>query len=133
MGHDHMKTKDLIRLLNELDPTGEGHACIGNKDILSAHWEGSYYDGCLQVLKREGDFYEPDIVGAEIRSKGRKLVIEPWSISDALWNEPDMPVAFDGDFARKNYAEQVEKWRTEVKESLERMRQARMANAQTTF
>jgi hypothetical protein len=29
-----MKTKDLVKILLETDPTGEAHICVGNVDVL---------------------------------------------------------------------------------------------------
>lgn len=52
-----MKTKDLIKLLMEEDPTGEIECCIDNQDIEEISWESAYYDGCLQIVKRDENEY----------------------------------------------------------------------------
>lgn len=47
-----MKTKKLIELLNQCDPSGELEVCLDNIDICSVGREPAYYDGALQVLIR---------------------------------------------------------------------------------
>jgi len=49
-----MKTKELIRQLLNLDPTGEADVCVGNADIHLAERLSAYYDGPLQILERGG-------------------------------------------------------------------------------
>ena len=48
-----MKVKDLIKQLQELDPTGEIEVCVGNSDIIDISLFPAYYDGYLQVLKKD--------------------------------------------------------------------------------
>lgn len=112
-----MKTKDLISALQAADPSGELEVCCGNTDIHFVNVEPAYYDGCLQVLTRDptktGRCY--DIIGAEYRSSGMKVVIHDLSVASAVWNSPDMPVNYDSDHSRRNYEHQVEKWRAEAR------------------
>lgn len=103
-----MKTRDLIAALQAADPSGEIEVAVGNTDIHFVTTEPAYYDGCLQVLKRSGHNDRYDIVGGEFRGDGRKVVITPLSIWDAVMEAPDMPVTFDGSGPRRNYAERVE-------------------------
>lgn len=107
-----MKTRDLIAALREEDPSGELEVAVGNIDIHFVEKEPAYYDGCLQVLKRDEaktDCY--NIVGAEIRGSGAKIVIHTLSIDWMLLEDADAPVTFDGEYAQKNYADAVKKWR----------------------
>lgn len=111
-----MKTKDLIAALQAADPSGELEVAVGNTDIHFVDKEPAYYDGCLQVLKRDPkkiDCY--NIVGGEFRSNGNKIVIHTLSIKTALWDNSDLPVTFDADYAREHYAPKVDGWRQEVK------------------
>lgn len=104
-----MKVKELIRRLQAADPTGEIEACVGNIDIHFVSLDPAYYDGRLQILKRDpahAGYY--DICGAEITNEGRKVQIHVLSVRDAIWDNPDLPVSGGG--------EQVEKWRQEVRE-----------------
>ena len=107
-----MKVKELIRQLQEADPTGEIEACVGNIDIHFVSREPAYYDGRLEVLTRDpartGRCY--DICGAEIRSDGDKVQIHILSIQQAIWENPDLPVVSDG-------SDRVAIWRQEARES----------------
>lgn len=100
-----MKTKDLIKLLQEADPSGENEVCVGNADIHFVGPEPAYYDGCLQVLKRDparAPYY--DVCGAKYVGDGTKIVIHTLSISSAIFNDEDLPVEFD------NMTEQQLEW-----------------------
>lgn len=90
-----MKVKELIRLLQEEDPTGETEVCVDNIDIFSVHTEPAYWDGKLQLLIRD-DSKKPyyDVVGAKYVTKGCKIVLHPMSVSDVLWDNPDAEVDY---------------------------------------
>lgn len=102
-----MKTKELIRQLQENDPTGEEECCVGNADIHFVESLPAYYDGCLQVLKRDeaNEYY--NIIGAKYTCRGRKVKIHTLSISDALFNDKDLPVEFDCSEASKERYEKL--------------------------
>ena len=90
-----MKTKDLIAELQEADPSGELEVCVENVDIFTVTTEPAYWDGRLQVLKRDPakkPYY--DVVGGKYTSKGSKVVISPMSITDLLWNDPDAEIDY---------------------------------------
>jgi hypothetical protein len=91
-----MKTKELIRQLQEADPSGEIECCVNNADIHFVNVEPAYWDGCLQVLKRDETNPYYNIIGAKYTSKGDKVVIRPLSISDAVFENQDLPVEFEG-------------------------------------
>jgi hypothetical protein len=109
-----MQVRELIRLLQEADPTGDEQVSVGNSDIHFVGVEPGYWDGCLQVLKRDDACEYYNIVGAEFRSNCKKIVINALSIRDALFNDPAMPVTYDGDYAREHYDELVAIWRKEA-------------------
>lgn len=108
-----MKTSELIRRLQEADPTGELEVTVGKTDIHFVNVMPCYYDGHVQVLKRdpalEGEFY--NIIGAEVRGEGSHLSIYTHSIQTMLADEPELPVTFDGPGAERYVREHVEKWR----------------------
>lgn len=90
-----MKTKDLIAELQEADPSGELEVCVENVDIFTVTTEPAYWDGRLQVLKRDPakkPYY--DVVGGKYTSKGSKVVISPMSITDLLWSDPDAEIDY---------------------------------------
>jgi hypothetical protein len=82
-----MKSKEVIRLLQELDPDGETEVCVGNIDIHYIEHLPAYYDGTLQVLQRDENEDGYNIIGAKYCRKGNKLCIVPLSISDAIIND----------------------------------------------
>jgi hypothetical protein len=109
-----MKSKELIRLIQEEDPTGEVEVCIGNADIFSVHTQAAYWDGKLQILKRDpakAPYY--DIVGARYTTKGSKMVITAMSIVDVLSDNPDAEIDYSelGDTTAAHYKEQDDKTR----------------------
>lgn len=80
-----MKTKELIRLLQQEDPSGEIECCVGNLDIHFISREPAYYDGALQVLTRdetETKYY--NIIGGKYLRTGEKIQFHTMSISDIL-------------------------------------------------
>jgi hypothetical protein len=92
-----MKTKDLIKELQEADPSGELECCVNNIDIFTVATEPAYYDGRLQLLIRDPakkPYY--DIVGGKYVSSGYKVVISPMSITDVLWDDPDAEIDYGG-------------------------------------
>ncbi len=109
-----MKTHELIAQLQEADPSGQEEVSVGNVDIHFVSREPAYWDGCVQVLKRAKQDDGYNIIGAEIRSEGEKIKINILSIKSALWNDPKMPVTFDGERTKKDYEEIVQSWRDEA-------------------
>ena len=110
-----MTTAELIKLLQEIDPEGNTHVSIGNKDILFVDTEPAYWDGCLQILikdKKLSPYY--DVIGAKYISEGSKVVIHPLSIKEAIWDDPDMPVEYD-EYSEKKHKNKIEDERKEAK------------------
>ncbi len=89
-----MKTKELIRLLSMEDPSGEEEVCVGNVDFHFVSKEPAYYDGSLQVLERDESNQYYNIVGAKYKRTGSKVQIYTLSITDAIYNNTDMPVDY---------------------------------------
>ena len=118
-----MKTNELIRQLQEADPSGEEQVSVGNVAIWDVSKEPSYYDGCQQVLKLDPEAKYYNVIGAEIRGYGDKIVINSLSIKGAMWNKIDIPVTYDGKYAEDHYKEHVEKWREEAKEVKSKIKQ----------
>lgn len=110
-----MKTSELIRRLQEADPSGEAECCVDNEDIHFLEVLPAYWDGRLQVFTRDpakaGWF---DIVGAKITSAGTKIKIRHLSIEDLLIDDPEMPVDTSDTgsaVSDAEYAARVELWR----------------------
>lgn len=113
-----MKSKDVIKMIQELDPTGEMDVCVGNTDIFDIVVEPAYYDGCYQRLIRDPEkapYY--DIVGGEYISEGYKMCIDGLTLKSAIWTNPDLPVKFlDGDMNMDDYKQSIEEERVKAKE-----------------
>jgi len=111
-----MKTKELIRQLQEADPSGEIEVCCGNEDIHFVETLEAYYDGKLQVLKRDPSKTCYNIIGAKVTTRGCKVQIHSHSIRDAISNNPDLPIEYDlEDYMIPEYKKSYDEWREEVK------------------
>ena len=112
-----MKTRDLIELLKKADPTGELECCVENHDIHYVDTLFAGYDGTLQVLVRDPKLTNCyNIVGGILRRSGRKVVIHPLSIEDALIDTTpeSFPVTVEGvddDATRQRLQAEVADWR----------------------
>lgn len=95
-----MKTKELIRRLQEEDPSGEIEVCVGNVDIHFVERMPAYYDGSLQVLKRDENNKYYNIVGGKYVRNGEKVSIHILSITDAISNACSVDRKFDVDYSQ---------------------------------
>jgi hypothetical protein len=93
-GVPDMKTKDLIRELQANDPEGEAEVCIGNVPIHFVERLPAFYDGPLQVLIRDESRNYYNVIGAKYVRTGLKVEIHTHSISDAIIENPDLPVDY---------------------------------------
>ena len=108
-----MKTKELIKQLQEIDPSGELECCVGNADILFLDREPAYWDGCLQVLVKDE---KGRIVGGKYTCKGSKVIIKTLSFGDAIFDVYDFPVEFEGERDWGYYKERVEFFRKQAED-----------------
>lgn len=114
-----MKTKELIRLLRELDPDGEIECSVGGEDIYFCSLEPGYYDGSYEVLLRaehRKPFY--DVIGVRICRQGQKINIQTMSSEDFLLDHPDGLIQYDSEATRKLHEEKIERTRKENKEMI---------------
>lgn len=110
-----MKSKKLIELLQKEDPTGETEVCIGNEDIYYIENMVAYWDGCLEVLKRDETSEYYNVIGAKYTSSGYKIGLRTLSIFDALLDNQDLPVEVEDSFVKKEMQTQVNMWREEAR------------------
>jgi hypothetical protein len=117
-----MKTKELIRLLQEEDPSGEEEVCVGNEDIYVVEKKEAYWDGCLQVLKHDeskGEYYS--IVGGEFRSKGYKISIRTVPLDNVVMdhaiNGIPCEITYDSEYTERRYKNAVKRWREDALEA----------------
>jgi hypothetical protein len=119
-----MKTKKLIELLNEADPTGEIECCVDNHDIYIVERLPAYWDGRLQVLIRDETSPWYNVTGAKITSRGDKIKLRTLSIDEAIWNDPELPVDLSEctDHGRL-YAAAVDEYRQVARRGIEEVKE----------
>lgn len=110
-----MKSKEVIRLLQELDPDGETEVCVGNMDIDYIECLPAYYDGTLQVLQRDESKDGYNIIGAKYCIDGDKLCIVPLSISDAIVHQ-DCSLNVDYSELTEDRREQLKKQHNDLRD-----------------
>jgi hypothetical protein len=125
-----MKTKELIRRLQEADPTGEVECCVGNLDIYDIYQIGAYYDGALQVLihdesKRDKSW---SVIGAKMKGNGTKVQINTLSIEDVIYDTveteaDDFPVAIEGYCDDTYRRKMVDGWKQEARKTHKEIRE----------
>ena len=76
-----MKTKDLIKKLNEIDPGGDMEVCIENRDICGSIYSlPAYYDGRLQrASKRSENGFAQETT---VETSGHKIILNPIDLFD---------------------------------------------------
>jgi hypothetical protein len=117
-----MKTRELIRRLQEADPSGETECCVDNHDIFFVERQFAFYDGALEILIRDPT-RQPnyDVVGGIIRRTGEKVRIHVLSLEDAIFDSKDgqLPVEIEAadDVSRKSIEENVQRWRDDARTS----------------
>jgi hypothetical protein len=109
MGNGIKTTADLIRELQEIDPSGELPVCVGNAEIFYLDIIPTYHDGNLQRLVLDPDCKCYNVIGAKYPDGDMKINIRPLSIEDALLNDPDMPIDYSELYKCYTYPESVER------------------------
>lgn len=110
-----MKSKLLIKILQELDPSGDLEVSVGNTDIWGCQKLPSYYDGCQKLLVRDPENQWHDALKKGlVRSDGFKIIIDPYDFETCFLDHPDLPVEYDTDYAKRNNQERVEADRAEA-------------------
>lgn len=75
-----MKTKDLIKMLQEEDPAGEGYVRVSGGAIVWAESKEGYWDGKYQ-------YYDKETRTLHISSEGYKIDIITYDVNDIIWEE----------------------------------------------
>lgn len=114
-----MKTKELIKRLQEADPSGELECCVGNVDIYFVEQLPAYYDGPLEVLVHDEALKDKcwSITGAKIVRSGQKVQIHTISIEDVMFDmvddNRDFPISIE-DTTEGYYKKRVDQWKSEA-------------------
>jgi hypothetical protein len=114
-----MKTKELIRRLEECDPSGELECSVKGIDIYSVTVQPGYHDGPYEVLIRDLSKTNYNITGAKMLSGGQKVILEPLSINDALMEDSALCVEYDN-HTLTTHQKFVEAWRQKARTLRER-------------
>ena len=79
-----MKTKELIKLLQEVDPDGNCDVLIGNRDISKFMFkEPGYYDGRAQICEFDDNGYP---IKSKIICSGTKICLSSIDIGDIYFD-----------------------------------------------
>ncbi len=110
-----MKTKELIRQLQNADPSGEEEVSVGNIDIHFVEALPAYYDGHQEVIIKNDGM----IKGAKFKNTGKKVMIRTISIEDLINDRLDIPVEVSDnlhkDWVIKTRKEAMEFWEEYLK------------------
>lgn len=123
-----MKTKDLIRFLQEADPTGE--AIVDGFDGAIHFVEGlpGYYDGCYEYLTKEDpNDWNSKTTGYVISRTGKKILLRCYSLELFCFDHPELPVTIEGfsEEKEKMLKEKIAAWREEGRQAIEEYKRAK--------
>lgn len=86
-----MKTKDLVKILTDKDPSGELEVCVNNLDILYVERLPGYYDGASQVFQRDSSGV---VTGASFNRGKDKVQISTLSILDLIFHYDNIEIDY---------------------------------------
>ena len=122
-----MKTKELIKQLQELDPEGDTDVIIDGAPVWTVEDLPAYYDGLKPELIQLGHRYF-DVIGYRYTGKGRKISLRSCCLSDALVElmqasyEPEEDIRIEIDTESETscqlYLEQIKKEIKLIKEKV---------------
>ena len=116
-----MKTRELIKQLQDADPSGELECCVDNQDIHFIFVQPGNYDGLLEILVRDQAQKGFNVVGGILQCKGRKVRIRTLSLEDCLFefdNNFPITIVADDDSNRKLAQKQIDTWKENVRKEL---------------
>jgi len=109
-----VKTRDLVRLLNAADPTGEAECVVGGDDIYSVEKQPMYYDGRPWLLLREpsrAPYY--DVIGLRLVN-GDKVRIRTLEAFDVFHDDPRCLVEYETPALKDRYEDSVAEQRKDA-------------------
>lgn len=89
-----MKTKDLIKRLSEIDPSGNYEVCVGNIAVSDLFIETASRNGWCQSV----DFgqIDDDIITCKLIGTGHKVMLDTRTLHEHLRDYPNHPVEIIG-------------------------------------
>lgn len=129
-----MKTKDLIKMLQEEDPSGEGHVRMGDGGVTwYAEGKPGYYDGSYQYLDEDGNFVT-STQGYKIDLRGFDLYDFIERHEDESWEDLKKRFVFDiGNHHPQRQEEKKERLLKRAKKEYDDMKQMRDQLYQKSF
>ena len=73
-----MKSRDLIKLLKEVDPEGECHIRTSGGAVLDVEKKAGYWDGMYKYIDDDGNFV--------FSTKGDKIDVDSIDLEGWIWN-----------------------------------------------
>lgn len=84
-----MKTRELIKTLQEMDPSGDMDVVIDHRDIYTVIEEPAYYDGPTHLLQRNE---AGEVIGYKIHNRGSIIDLSSMDLETLLLDFPDFPI-----------------------------------------
>ena len=105
-----MKVKELVDILQSLDPSGKTEVVFENMPITFVFTEPGFYDGCFyKFIDLESDDIKIKVCGSEQKIS----LMTQGSLLDVVYDNPKLQVYYDGDYSRNHWDEAVERQRLE--------------------
>ncbi len=110
-----MKSKELIRRLQEIDPTGETEVVVGCSDIYFLQKDPMYYDGLpITLIRDESKRPYWDVIGFRATSKGNKIRIRTLDFEDVMWDTKNCIIELEDDYSKRHYEKDIERIKEEI-------------------
>lgn len=103
-----MKTKELIKLLQEEDPEGTCDVAVGNLPITFIERLPYYYDGRLQFIEMNSN-NKP--IRAGWKTDCSKIQIHYTNIEKILLDHPELPIETSGASKNDDIEKIISEWR----------------------
>jgi len=108
-----MNTRELIKQLQENDPTGDSEVCVSNRSVIFVEGLPAYYDGRLHKNVYANGKLEKII----ITTRGTKVLLSTYPTEDALFDNPDFKVELDvPEYDTERWGKWIEKQRERGRE-----------------
>ena len=125
-----MKTKELIKLLQESDPNGEYDVCVDNLPVESVCAMDYYWDGIIEFVERDINGKPTDAGWRNNPNQKVRIYID--SVEKAVFDNPDLKIETSGLSLnnRDRYLKSLESHRQDGKKFAEFDKELRIDNFQ---
>lgn len=94
-----MKTRKLISLLKQLDPSGDSEVSIDNQDIHIVESISAPCDGLLQVHIKDETKKGYNIKGVKFCNQGKKIRLVPLGYEEIIFENPNAEIQFEDEIS----------------------------------